>query len=65
MEVLTDLQAADVWYHVDCKASFMCPWSVQVASHQSTSSDQPLDTAFESVVAYISGNKHNAIDPVR
>ena len=66
--VLTDLHAADVRYHVDCKASFMFPRSVQAASRQSSvnsTSDQPLDTAFESIMAYLSGNKtivHNSVD---
>jgi len=58
--VLTNLHAADVRYHVDCKATFMSPKSVKASSRQSSTrinSDQPLDTA--------SGTKttiHNAVD---
>lgn len=66
--VFTDLHAADVRYHVDCRASFMCPRSIQAASHQSnisTSTDQLVDRAFISIIAYVAGNKamvHNSID---
>ena len=66
--VLTGLHAADVRYHVGCKVSFMCPRSVHAASCQSSvnsTSDQPLYTAFESIMAYLSGNKtviHNSVD---
>ena len=50
--VLTDLHAADVRYHVDCRASFMCSRSIQAASRQSnssTSTNQLMDRAFDSV----------------
>ena len=66
--ILTDLHAADVRYHVDCRASFMCPRSIQAASRQSsinTSTDQLVDGAFNSIIAYVAGNKatvHNSID---
>ena len=66
--VLTDLHAADVRYHVDCRASFMCPRSIQAASCQSrscTNADQLVDTACNSIIAYIASNKataHNSID---
>ena len=52
--VLTDLHAADVRYHVDCRASFMCTRSIQAASRQSnssTSTNQLMDRAFDSVTA--------------
>ena len=46
----------------------MSPKSVKAASRQSstsTNSDQPLDTAFETIIAYLLGNKttvHNAVN---
>lgn len=55
--VLTDLHAADVRYHVDCRASFMCPRSVQAAARQSCITDQLIDTAFNSIIMYLTSNK--------
>ena len=66
--VLTDLHAADVRYHVDCKASFMCTRSIQAASHQSSitaSTDKLVDRAFNTIIEYVAANKtmvHNSID---
>ena len=63
--ILTDLHAADVQCHVDCKTLFMCPRSVQAASHQSTRSDQALDASLNSIIAYLICNKttiHNSVD---
>ena len=37
--VLTDLLAADVRYHVDCKATFLSPKSIKAAVHQSSSTE--------------------------
>ena len=37
--VLSDLHAADVRCHVDCRASFMCPRSIQAATRQTCITD--------------------------
>ena len=58
--VLTDLQAADVRYHVHCRASFMCSKSIHAALHQScssTSTNQLTDRAFDFVTAHVADNK--------
>ena len=55
--VLSDLHAADVRYHVDCRASFMCSRSIQAASHQWYDVDQSVDSAFNSLVIYLANNK--------
>ena len=62
--VLTDLHAADVRYHVDCKATFFSPKSIKVAVRQSAHTEHN-DTAFDSVINYLAENKgsiHNYID---
>ena len=51
--VLTDLHAADVRYHVDCKASFMCLRQSSI----NTSTDQLVDSAFNSIIEYVATNK--------
>ena len=38
-EVLTDLHAADVRYHVDCKATFMSPKSICSINRRSVSTE--------------------------
>ena len=43
--VYTDLHAADVRYHVDCKATFLSPKSIQAVIHMSSSSELK-DAAF-------------------
>ena len=61
--VYTDLHAADVRYHVDCKATFLSPKSIQAAILQSSSSELK-DAAFDSVIKYLAKNKasiHNSI----
>ena len=61
--VFTDLHAADVRYHVDCKATFLSPKSIQAAILQSSSSELK-DAAFDSVIKYLAKNKasiHNSI----
>ena len=55
--VLSDLHAADVRYHIDCRASFMCSRSIQAAAHHSCTPDQFVDTAFNSVIGYLVSNK--------
>ena len=55
--VLSDPRAADVRYHVDCRASFMCPKSIQAVSHRRCDADQSVDLAFNSVVAFLADNK--------
>ena len=54
--VLSDLHAADVRYHVDCRASFMSPRSIKAAARQSYT-DQLVDTALNSVSMYMASNK--------
>ncbi len=49
--VLTDLHAADVRYHVDCKATFLSPKSIQAAVRYSSGTELN-DTAFDLVVNY-------------
>ena len=46
--VLTDLHAADVRYHVDCKATFLSPKSIKAAVHRSSGTE----LTFDSVVKY-------------
>ena len=61
--VYTDLHAADVRYHVDCKATFLSPKLIQAVIHQSSSSEL-RDAAFDSVIKYLAKNKasiHNSI----
>ena len=61
--VYTDLHAADVRYHVDCKATFLSPKSIQAVIRQSSSS-KLKDAAFDSVIKYLAKNKasvHNSI----
>ena len=65
--VFTDLHAADVRYHVDCKVTFINPKAIQAAVHKGfkTSSSELKDNAFDSVVKYLAENKpniHNSID---
>ena len=55
--VLSDLHAADVRYHLDCRASFMCSRSIQAAARHSCTPDQFVDTAFNSVIGYLVSNK--------
>lgn len=55
--VLSDPHAADVRYHVDCRASFLCPKSIQAASHHRCDADQSVDLTFNSVVAILADNK--------
>ena len=47
--VLTDLHAADVRHHVDCKATFMSPKSICSVNHRSVSTELN-NSAFVSVV---------------
>ena len=61
--VHTDLYAADVRYHVDCKATFLPTKSIQAVILQSSSSELK-DAAFDSVIKYLAKNKasiHNSI----
>lgn len=63
--VLTDLHAADVRYHVDCKATFLSPKSIQAAIRQGTTSTEFKEVAFDSVVKYLAENRdiiYNSID---
>ena len=66
--VLIDPHSADVRYHVDCRASFMCSRSIQAALRQSsssTSTNQLTDRAFDSDTAYVADNKDaifNSVD---
>ena len=55
--VLSDLHAADMRYHVDCRSSFMCPRSIQTAVCQKCITGQPVDKAFDSVINYLASNK--------
>ena len=62
--ILTDLHAADVRYHVDCKATFLSPRSVEAAVRKDLSTDI-RDSGFDSVVKYLVEKKdsiHNSID---
>ena len=66
-EVLTDLHAADVRYHVDCKATFVSPKSIEAAASGrfKITSTELNDTAFDSVIKYLAECKdiiHNSID---
>ena len=61
--VLTDLLAADVRYHVDCKATFLSPKSIKAAVHQSSSTELN-DTAFDSVVKYLAENRGSIHDSI-
>ena len=57
------MHAADVRYHVDCKATFLSPKSIQAAILQSSSSELK-DAAFDSFIKYLAKNKasiHNSI----
>lgn len=58
--VLSDLHAADVRYHVDCRSSFMCTRSIQAAVRQSCITDRLVDAAFDSVITYLASNKATA-----
>ena len=61
--VYTDFYAADVRYHIDCKATFLSPKSIQAVIHQSSSSELK-DAAFDLVIKYLAKNKasiHNSI----
>ena len=62
--VLTDLHAADVQYHVDCKATFMSTKSIQAAQRSSTPSTADKDTAFDSVVDYVTAHKDNIYNSI-
>ena len=48
--VLTDLHAADVRYHVDCKATFLSSKSIQAAIHHQSIRTELKDAAFDSLV---------------
>ena len=61
--VYTNFYAADVRYHVDCKATFLFSKSIQAVIHQSSSSELK-DAAFDLVIKYLAKNKasiHNSI----
>ena len=63
--IFADLHAADVRYHVDCKATFLSPNSIQAAiRRRSIASSELKDPAFDSVINYLAKNKtsvHNSI----
>ena len=57
---VSDLHAADACYHVDCKAKFMTPKYIRLASKASTSSasnDTEVDVAFENLCGGIQNQK--------
>ena len=65
--VLSDFHAANVRYHVDCKATFLSPKSIQAAANKSSQSTEkePTDPALDSVLEYMAENKasiFNSID---
>ena len=51
-----DLHAADARYHIDCRANFMSPRSVNYAANADRT-DKDTDAGFQSVVKEISGNQ--------
>jgi len=59
-----DLYVADLRYHVDCRASFMCPRSVQAPARQSLITGQSVDSAINSLVEYRANNSCSVHNPV-
>ena len=50
---VSDLHAADAWYHEDCKSSFMAPRSVRAAA----GGTKPEDTAFQCTISQMSNER--------
>ena len=57
----SDLHAANVIYHVDCKARFVTAKATQAAAREASSSSntEPRDDAFNSVIRHLATNKPN------
>ncbi len=63
--VLTDLHAADVRYHVDCKATFLSPKSIQASIIRQGNDTEFKEVAFDLVIEYLAENRdviHNSSD---
>ncbi len=61
--VLTDLHAADVRYHVDCKATFLSPKSIQASIIRQGNDTEFKEVAFDLVIKYLAENRdviHNS-----